>query len=161
MNSSSNNFDSNNYNNDLSSKDVLINQLKNRIFELEQLNKNFESLQDENLKLKQLIDEIKQNQLRNDYESNQKITIQHNQLNEYRSENETLNNILNEKLNINKKLYADNETLLSELNKNNSDIANLTNKLNEALHNNEGLKNDMSKFEKINYDLNNNIKFQN
>ena len=68
MNSSSNNFDSNNYNSDLSSKDILINQLKNRIFELEQQNKNFETLQEENLKLKQQIDEIKQNQMRNDYE---------------------------------------------------------------------------------------------
>ena len=48
MNSSSNNFDSNNYNSDLSSKDILINQLKNRIFELEQQNKNFETLQEEN-----------------------------------------------------------------------------------------------------------------
>ena len=112
---------------DMSSKDVLINQLKSRIFDLEQQSKNNEELQNENLKLKQLIDELKQNQMRNDYESNQKITIQHNQINDLKTENESLNNVLNEKLNINKKLYSDNETLLHELNKNNTEIANLTN----------------------------------
>ena len=80
MNSSSNNFEQINLN--MSSKDELINQLKNRIFDLEQQNKNNDSLQEENIKLKQLIDELKQIQMRNDYESTQKITIQHKQLND-------------------------------------------------------------------------------
>ena len=93
---SSNDFESNNFNMDMSSKDILINQLKNRIFELEQQSKNNEMLQNENIKLKQLIDDMKQTQIRNDYESNKKITVQHNQLNEFKNENESLNNILND-----------------------------------------------------------------
>ena len=105
INNNNNSINNNNISNTINntSKDILINQLKNRIFDLEQQNQNYSKLQSENTKLVEIIDDLKSNQLRNDYESTQKISLQQNTLNDYKNENENLTSILNEKININKK----------------------------------------------------------
>ena len=107
----------NNYQNksfqDLNNKDILINQLKTKIFDLEQKAKDYSSLQ---IKCKQLSNEVsslneEKNQI--EFELKQKAENDEKIIYELQSEKENLENALNEKLETNKTLYSDNNNLFS------------------------------------------------
>ena len=141
------------YSQNFNDQSSLINQLKSRIFDLEQNEKNYQALSNSHVQLQTSYQQLNDEKLRSDYENKQKSEIQTKTINDLRSDNENLQMILNEKININKKLYSDNETLLNQLDAANNEIASLNAKLTEALAKIETLKNEKNSAEKINYDL--------
>ena len=88
---------------DDNSKDTLINQLKSRIFELEQNEKNYNNLSNSHVQLQNSFQQLNDEKLRSEYESKQKNELQAKQINDLRSDNESLQMILNDKINVNKK----------------------------------------------------------
>ena len=90
--------------------DYLIEQLKNKIYELEQ----------ENLLYKQDNYNLKEEIINNkkiDYENKAKLSLLMTQLNNLREENDKLNKSIVEMKIINQKLYEDNKTLMKEYDK--------------------------------------------
>ena len=90
--------------------DYLIEQLKNKIYELEQ----------ENLLYKQDNYNLKEEIINNkkiDYENKAKLSLLMTQLNNLRDENDKLNKSIQEMKIINQKLYEDNKTLMNEYDK--------------------------------------------
>jgi hypothetical protein len=90
--------------------DYLIEQLKNKIYELEQ----------ENLLYKQDNYNLKEEIINNkkiDYENKAKLSLLMTQLNNLREENDKLNKSILEMKIINQKLYEDNKTLMKEYDK--------------------------------------------
>ena len=90
--------------------DYLIEQLKNKIYELEQ----------ENLLYKQDNYNLKEEIINNkkiDYENKAKLSLLMTQLNNLREENDKLNKSIQEMKIINQKLYEDNKTLMNEYDK--------------------------------------------
>ena len=142
------------YSQNYNDQSSLINQLKSRIFDLEQNEKNYQALSNSHVQLQTSYQQLNDEKLRSDYENKQKAEIQNKTINDLRSDNENLQMILNEKININKKLYSDNETLQNQHEAANNGVATLNSKLTEALARIETLKNAKNSAEKINYDLN-------
>ena len=90
--------------------DYLIEQLKNKIYELEQ----------ENLLYKQDNYNLKEEIINNkkiDYENKAKLSLLMTRLNNLREENDKLNKSIQEMKIINQKLYEDNKTLMNEYDK--------------------------------------------
>ena len=90
--------------------DYLIEQLKNKIYELDQ----------ENLLYKQDNYNLKEEIINNkkiDYENKAKLSLLMTQLNNLREENDKLNKSIQEMKIINQKLYEDNKTLMKEYDK--------------------------------------------
>ena len=90
--------------------EYLIEQLKNKIYELEQ----------ENLLYKQDNYNLKEEIINNkkiDYENKAKLSLLMTQLNNLREENDKLNKSIQEMKIINQKLYEDNKTLMNEYDK--------------------------------------------
>lgn len=94
-----------------SEKDIIISQLKAQVFELEQNEKNFSALQ---LKVKALNNEVgmlSDEKLRLEYELKQRCEMSDKQISELRNANDSLQMELSEKIQVNKKLFADNNSL--------------------------------------------------
>ena len=90
--------------------DYLIEQLKNKIYELEQENLFYKQ---DNYNLKEEII----NNKKIDYENKAKLSLLMTQLNNLREENDKLNKSIQEMKIINQKLYEDNKTLMKEYDK--------------------------------------------
>ena len=90
--------------------DYLIEQLKNKIYELEQENLFYKQ---DNYNLKEEII----NNKKIDYENKAKLSLLMTQLNNLREENDKLNKSIQEMKIINQKLYEDNKTLMNEYDK--------------------------------------------
>lgn len=90
--------------------DYLIEQLKNKIYELEQENLFYKQ---DNYNLKEEII----NNKKIDYENYEKLSLLMTQLNNLREENDKLNKSIQEMKIINQKLYEDNKTLMKEYDK--------------------------------------------
>ena len=73
-----------------SSKDLLINQLKGRIFELEQNAQNYEQLNNSHLQLQTSFQALSNDKYKNECELRQKTEIQQKQITELQNENESL-----------------------------------------------------------------------
>jgi len=118
---------------------VLISQLKAHIFELEQHEKDYDSL---NSKFRSLQNEcalLSEEKLRLEYELRQRSESQNKQILDMRGENENLQLNFNEKMSLNKKLYNDNNNLIKTLEIRNAEINDLKERLDEW----------MSKYNKI------------
>jgi len=90
--------------------DYLIEQLKNKIYELEQDNLLYKK---DNYNIKEEII----NNKKIDYENKAKLSLLMTQLNNLREENDKLNKSIQEMKIINQKLYEDNKTLMNEYDK--------------------------------------------
>lgn len=101
---------------------MLISQLKSQIFEYEQNEKNFNSLQSKYRALQNDFDLVSEEKLRLEYESKQRIELLSKQVAELRSDKESLQNSLNEKLALNKKLFNDNNNLFRTVESRNAEI---------------------------------------
>ena len=97
-----------------SSKDLLINQLKGRIFELEQNAQNYEQLNNSHLQLQTRFQALSNEKYKNECELRQKTEIQQKQITELQNENESLQLHLKDKIQINKIIEENNE-LIGEL----------------------------------------------
>jgi chromosome segregation ATPase len=112
---------------------MLISQLKAHIFELEQHDKDYDTL---NHKYRQLQNDctlLNEAKLRLEYELRQKDENYNKQICDLRNENENLQLGYNEKLSVNKKLFAENDSLSKQLDMKNEEIRELTDRLNELL----------------------------
>ena len=112
---------------------MLISQLKAHIFELEQHDKDYDTL---NHKYRQLQNDctlLNEAKLRLEYELRQKDENYNKQICDLRNENENLQLGYNEKLSVNKKLFAENDTLSKQLDMKNEEIRELSDRLNELL----------------------------
>ena len=108
---------------ELNNKDILINNLKTKIFDLEQKEKDYSSLQ---IKCKQLSNQVftlSEEKNRLEFELKQKAENDEKIIFELKSEKENLENTLNEKLETNKTLYNDNNNLFSNLESKNKEVA--------------------------------------
>src|SRR5690606_20969696 len=88
-------------------KDLLISQLKSQVFEYEQNEKNFNNLQSKYRALQNEFDLVSEEKLRLEYELKQRTELLNKQIAELRNEKENLQNNLNDKLALNKKLFND------------------------------------------------------
>ena len=107
---------------DFNNKEVLINQLKTKIFDLEQNARDYSTLQ---MKCKQLANEVyslNEEKNRLEFELKKKTENDEKIIYELQSEKENLENTLNEKLETNKTLYKDNNNLFSSLESKNKEL---------------------------------------
>ena len=112
-------------------KDMLIAQLNAHIQELEQQEKDYDSL---NQKFRQLQNEyslLKDNKLRLEYELKQRDEAYNKRICDLRGENENLQLGFNEKISVGKKLLSDNDVLGKQLDMKNAEICDLNNKIND------------------------------
>jgi chromosome segregation ATPase len=143
-----------------SSKDLLINQLKGRIFELEQNAQNYEQLNNSHLQLQTRFQALSNDKYKNECELRQKTEIQQKQITELQNENESLQLHLNDKIQINKKLYADNEILLKQIDALNAEVNILNQKLNTSLTQIQALKDEKNSYNKMNSDFTEKVQIQ-
>lgn len=143
-----------------SSKDLLINQLKGRIFELEQNAQNYEQLNNSHLQLQTRFQALSNDKYKNECELRQKTEIQQKQITELQNENESLQLHLNDKIQINKKLYADNEILLKQIDTLNAEVNILNQKLNTSLTQIQALKDEKNSYDKMNSDFTEKVQIQ-
>lgn len=112
-------------------KDILISQLKSKIFELELHQKDFDLLND---RYKQLQNEIAVlNECKNhlQYEKQQKSEELNQIMGELQCENENLQTGFNDKLSENKKIYSQNNLLMKQIELKDVEIMELHKKLND------------------------------
>jgi predicted RNase H-like nuclease (RuvC/YqgF family) len=103
------NFNNPQNNNNITKTEEYINELKNRIEELEQEN----ALQiGQNINLKKEINILKDKIIKSEYENKSNITLLKTKINNLKEENEKYNKSLQEMNSINKKLCSDNKTLM-------------------------------------------------
>ena len=143
-----------------SSKDILINQLKGRIFELEQNAQNYDQLNNSHLQLQTRFQALSNDKYKNECELRQKTEIQQKQIMELQNENESLQLHLNDKIQINKKLYADNEILLKQIDALNAEVNILNQKLNTSLTQIQALKDEKNSYDKMNSDFTEKVQIQ-
>ena len=114
-------------------KDMLISQLKAHIFELEQHEKDYDCLNSKYRQLQNDCSLINEAKIRLEYELKQKDECYTKQICDLRAENENLLLNCNEKMALNKKLYAENDTLCKQLDLKNQEICELNNRLNDLM----------------------------
>ena len=114
-------------------KDMLISQLKAHIFELEQHEKDYDCLNSKYRQLQNDCSLINEAKIRLEYELKQKDECYNKQICDLRAENENLLLNCNEKMALNKKLYAENDTLCKQLDLKNQEICELNNRLNDLM----------------------------
>mmetsp|Transcript_37173 Transcript_37173/g.38549 ORF Transcript_37173/g.38549 Transcript_37173/m.38549 type:complete len:385 (-) Transcript_37173:145-1299(-) len=121
-------------------KDLIISQLKAQVFELEQNEKNFNAL---NIKVKSLNNEVNllsEEKLRLEYEIKQRTEMTDKQIIELRQSNENLQLELSEKVQVNKKLFADNNSLFRLKESLNSEINDLKMQINNLIDENASFR---------------------
>lgn len=123
-----------------SEKDLVISQLKAQVFELQQNEKNFNSL---NLKVRSLQNDtniLSEEKLRLEYELKQRSEMSDKQILDLRQANENLQLELSEKVQVNKKLFADNNSFYRLLEARNSEINDLKSQINSLIDENSALR---------------------
>lgn len=121
-------------------KDLIISQLKAQVFELEQNEKNFSAI---NIKVKSLNNEVNllsEEKLRLEYEIKQRTDMTDKQIMELRQSNENLQVELSEKVQVNKKLFADNNSLFRLKESLNQEINDLKIQINNLIDENANFR---------------------
>ena len=134
--------------------------MKGRIFELEQNAQNYEQLNNNHLQLQTRFQTLSNDKYKNECELRQKTEIQQKQITELQSEKESLQLHLNNKIQINKKLYADNEILLKQIDALNAEVNILNQKLNTSLTQIQALKDEKNSYDKMNSDFTEKVQIQ-
>jgi len=129
-------------------KDVMISQLKNQVFEFEQNEKNFSSLQAKYRGMQNDFSLVSEEKIRLEYELKQRTELLNKQIAELRNDNDNLQSNLNEKLALNKRLYNDNNNLFRTLESRNAEIEALREQLADCDDSNSILKEEKSNLEK-------------
>lgn len=113
-------------------KDMLISQLKAHIFELEQYEKDYDLLSQKYCQLQNEFATLKDAKNRLEYDLKQREDAYNCKLCNLRGENENLQIGYNEKMNLNKKLFSENDCLGKQLDMKNGQICDLNNKINNV-----------------------------
>jgi len=112
-------------------KDVLINQLNSKIAQLEQGEKDFDLLNQELKQLENDISLLNEAKLRLEYEIKQRDEAYIKRIQDLKSDNKNLQNALNDKNCVNKKLSEEKICLENQLKNKNDEIDDLNNKIND------------------------------
>ena len=129
-------------------KDTIISRLNSRILKLEQKEKDYDLLNQEFKQLENDYSLLKEAKLRLEYEIKQRNEAYNKRICDLKGENENLQDALNDKICVNKKLYEERQCLENQLNRKNGEIDELNtkinnsyNKLNSAQNDNNNLQN--------------------
>ena len=131
---------------DREDKDVLISKLNSRISKLEQEDKDYDLLNQEFKQLENDVSLLNEAKLRLEYEIKQRDESYSKRISDLKGENENLQNALNDKLCVNKKLFEEKQCLENQLKMKNNEITDLTNKinnLNNRFNSNENIKDEL------------------
>lgn len=132
---------------DKEDKDVLISKLTSRIQKLEQQDKDYDLLNQEFKQLENDVSLLNEAKLRLEYEIKQRDESYNKRITDLKGDNENLQNALNDKLCVNKKLFEEKQCLENQLKLKNDEITDLTNKinnLNNKLNSSENDKGELS-----------------
>jgi chromosome segregation ATPase len=138
-------------------KDLIISQLKAQVFELEQNEKNFNSL---NLKVRALQSEINvvsEEKLRLEYELKQRVETTDKQILDLRQTVENLQLELSDKIQVNKKLFSDNNNFYRLVEARNAEINDIKDDRNRIIDENSELRERLSQYESAQIHDKNNI----
>ena len=130
-------------------KDMLISQLKAHIFELEQHEKDYDGLNQKFRKLQNDCSLLNEAKIRLEYELRQKDENYNKQICDLRNENENLQLSYNEKLSVNKKLFAENDALAKQLDMKNEEIKEMADRINQLLSQLDKSAEDKSGLERV------------
>jgi chromosome segregation ATPase len=131
--------------------DVLISKLNARITKLEQQEKDYDLLNQEFKQLENDYTLLNEAKLRLEYELKQRNETYNKRICDLKGEKENLQNGLNDKMCVNKKLFEEKQCLENQLNRKNAEIDDLNNQLNSANNRLNSTQND-------NDDLQNNLR---
>jgi len=132
---------------DKEDKDVLISKLTSRIQKLEQQDKDYDLLNQEFKQLENDVNLLNEAKLRLEYEIKQRDESNNKRISDLKGENENLQNALNDKLCVNKKLFEEKQCLENQLKLKNDEITELTNKLNNINNRFSSAQNDKGDLE--------------
>ena len=113
-------------------KNTLISKLNSRILELEQKEKDYDLLNQEFKQLENDYTLLNEGKLRLEYEIKQRNESYNKRICDLKGENENLQDTLNDKMCVNKKLFEERKCLENQLNKKNAEIDDLNNKINNT-----------------------------
>lgn len=119
-----------------SEKDLIISQLKSQLFELEQNEKNYNALNSKVKSLNNDVNILSEEKLRLEYEIKQRTEMSDKQIIDLRQNNENLQLELSEKIQVNKKLFADNNSLFRLKESLNNEINDLKLQINSLIDEN-------------------------
>ena len=128
---------------------MLIAQLKAHIFELEQHEKDYDGLNQKFRKLQNDCSLLNEAKIRLEYELRQKDENYNKQICDLRNENENLQLSYNEKLSVNKKLFAENDALAKQLDMKNEEIKEMADRINQLLSQLDKSAEDKSGLERV------------
>ena len=131
---------------DREDKDVLVSKLNSRISKLEQQDKDYDLMNQEFKQLENDVNLLNEAKLRLEYEIKQRDESYTKRIADLKGENENLQNALNDKLCVNKKLFEEKQCLENQLKAKNDQITDLTNQinnLNNRFNSNENVKDDL------------------
>lgn len=131
---------------DREDKDVLVSKLNSRISKLEQQDKDYDLMNQEFKQLENDVNLLNEAKLRLEYEIKQRDESYTKRIADLKGENENLQNALNDKLCVNKKLFEEKQCLENQLKSKNDQITDLTNKINNInnrFNSNENVKDDL------------------
>ena len=131
---------------DREDKDVLVSKLNSRISKLEQQDKDYDLMNQEFKQLENDVNLLNEAKLRLEYEIKQRDESYTKRIADLKGENENLQNALNDKLCVNKKLFEEKQCLENQLKSKNDQITDLTNQinnLNNRINSNEYVKDDL------------------
>ena len=131
---------------DREDKDVLVSKLNSRISKLEQQDKDYDLMNQEFKQLENDVNLLNEAKLRLEYEIKQRDESYTKRIADLKGENENLQNALNDKLCVNKKLFEEKQCLENQLKSKNDQITDLTNQinnLNNRFNSNENVKDDL------------------
>ena len=136
---------------DREDKDVLVSKLNSRISKLEQQDKDYDLMNQEFKQLENDVNLLNEAKLRLEYEIKQRDESYTKRIADLKGENENLQNALNDKLCVNKKLFEEKQCLENQLKSKNDQITDLTNQINN-------LNNRFNSNESVKVDLQNNLR---
>ena len=131
---------------DREDKDVLVSKLNSRISKLEQQDKDYDLMNQEFKQLENDVNLLNEAKLRLEYEIKQRDESYTKRIADLKGENENLQNALNDKLCVNKKLFEEKQCLENQLKSKNDQITDLTNQINNInnrFNSNENVKDDL------------------
>lgn len=129
-------------------KDSLISNLRKQIFELEQNEKNYNNLNAKYRSLQNDFNVACEDKLRQEYEFKQRLDSANKQISELKSDFEAVQQTLEERVNLNKKLYQDNSSLHRLSEDRAQEIFELKNQVSELRINLESVDNQKNQIDK-------------
>lgn len=138
-------------------KDLIISQLKSQVFELEQNEKNFNSLSLKVRSLQSEVNLVSEEKLRLEYELKQRSESSDKQIIDLRQSVENMQLELSDKIQTNKKLFSDNNNFYRLLEASKAELNDIIEDRNRIIDDNGDLRERLSKLESMQYQDRNTI----